>query len=53
MGRRAKIPGIQMNFSDRFLNLSPRGQAAIRNSDLGHFGDEIFPLIDEKMFLMF
>ena len=50
MGRRAKIPGIQMNFSDRFLNLSPRGQAAIRNSDLGHFGDEIFPLIDEKMF---
>lgn len=50
MGRRAKTPGIQMNFSDRFLNLSPRGQAAIRSSDLGHFGDEIFPLIDENLF---
>ena len=50
MGRRAKTPGIQMNFSDRFLNLSPRGQAAIRNSDLGHFGDIIFPLIDPKIF---
>ena len=50
MGRRAKTPGIQMNFSARFLNLSQRGQDAIRNSDLGHFGDVIFPLIDEKQF---
>ena len=50
MGRKPKTPGVQMNFSDRFLNLSKRGQDAVRNSDLGHFGDEIFPKIDPKVF---
>lgn len=41
-----------MNLGDRFLNLSPRGQKVIRESALGHFGDEIFPLINPDDFLV-
>ena len=52
MGRKAKSPYIQLNLGDRFLNLSERGQKAIRDSRLGHFGDEIFPLIDADAFMV-
>lgn len=52
MGRKAKVPYIQLNLGDRFLNLSKRGQDAIRKSRLGHFGDEIFPLIDPDDFMV-
>lgn len=52
MGRKAKVPYIQLNLGDRFLNLSKRGQDAVRNSRLGHFGDEIFPLINPDDFMV-
>ena len=48
--KRAKTPYFQMNFGDRFLNLSDRGKKEIRDSALGHFGDEILPLIDPNDF---
>lgn len=46
MSRRRKSPPMQLNMGDRFLNLSERGQKAIRNSILGHFGDVVFPRIN-------
>ena len=52
MGRKAKSPYIQLNLGDRFLNLSERGQKAIMESRLGHFGDKIFPLIDADSFMV-
>ena len=52
MGRKAKSPYIQMNLGDRFINLSRRAQDAIRKSKLGHFGDEVFPLIDADDFMV-
>lgn len=52
MGRKAKSPYLQLNLGDRFLNLSERGQKAIINSRLGHFGDEIFPLINADSFMV-
>ncbi len=52
MGRKAKVPYVQLNLGDRFLNLSKRGQDAIRRSRLGHFGDEIFPLINPDDFMV-
>ena len=52
MGRKAKTPNMQINLGDRFLNLSKRGQDAIMNSRLGHFGDEIFPYIDPNIFMV-
>ena len=52
MGRKAKSPYMQLNLGDRFLNLSERGQKAIINSRLGHFGDEIFPLINADSFMV-
>lgn len=50
MGRRAKTPYFQLNLGDRFLNLSERGKKEIRESALGHFGDEILPLINPNDF---
>lgn len=52
MGRKAKTPYMQINLGDRFLALSKRGQDAIRNSRLGHFGDEIFPKINPDDFMV-
>lgn len=52
MGRKAKTPDIQMKLDDRFLTLPSRAKNAIRNSRLGHFGDEIFPLIDPDDFMV-
>lgn len=52
MGRKAKTPNMQINLGDRFLSLSKRGQEAIINSRLGHFGDEIFPYIDPNIFMV-
>lgn len=52
MGRKAKVPYVQLNLGDRFLNLSKRGQDAIRKSRLGHFGDEIFPMINPDDFMV-
>lgn len=52
MGRRAKTPNMQMKLDDRFLMLPLRAQNAIRKSRLGHFGDEIFPLIDPDDFMV-
>lgn len=52
MGRKAKIPYMQINLTDRFLALSKRGQDAIINSRLGHFGDETFPRIDPDVFMV-
>lgn len=43
---------MQINLGDRFLALSKRGQEAIINSRLGHFGDEIFPRIDPDIFMV-
>ena len=50
MGRRAKAPYVQMNLGDSFLNLSSRGQKAIRQSRLGHFGDQVFDKIPYEDF---
>ena len=50
MGRRAKAPYVQMNLGDSFLNLSQRGQEAIRKSRLGHFGDQVFDKIPYQDF---
>lgn len=52
MGRKAKSPYIQINLGDRFINLSKRGQDAIRKNALGHFGDEVFPLINADDFMV-
>lgn len=52
MGRRAKSPDLQMRLDDRYLILPQKAKDAIRNSRLGHFGDEIFPLIDPDDFLV-
>ena len=52
MGRKAKSPYIQINLGDRFIHLSKRGQDAIRKSALGHFGDEVFPLINADDFMV-
>ena len=52
MGRKAKTPYMQINLGDRFLALSKRGQEAILNSRLGHFGDETFPRIDPDVFMV-
>lgn len=52
MGRKAKSPYIQINLGDRFINLSKRGQDAIRKSAQGHFGDEVFPLINADDFMV-
>ena len=52
MGRKAKSPNMQMKLDDRFLILPLRAQNAICNSRLGHFGDEIFPLIDPDDFMV-
>ena len=52
MGRKAKTPCMQINLGDRFLALSKRGQEAIINSRLGHFGDETFPRIDPDIFMV-
>lgn len=52
MGRKAKSPYIQINLGDRFVQLPKRGQEAIRKSALGHFGDEVFPLINADDFMV-
>ena len=52
MGRKAKAPNIQLHLGDRFIQLSKRGQDAIRKSSLGHFGDEIFPRINADDFMV-
>lgn len=52
MGRKAKSPYIQIHMGDRFINLPKRAQEAIRKSNLGHFGDEVFPLIDADDFMV-
>ena len=39
-----------MNLGDSFLNLSSRGQKAIRQSRLGHFGDQVFDKIPYEDF---
>lgn len=52
MGRKAKAPNIQLHLGDRFIQLSKRGQDAIRKSPLGHFGDEIFPKINADDFMV-
>ncbi len=52
MGRKAKSPYIQINLGDRFIHLPKRGQDAIRRSALGHFGDEVFPLINADDFMV-
>lgn len=52
MSRRYKSPPMQMNMGDRFLNLSERGQNAIRNSVFGHFGDNVFPRINTEDYLV-
>lgn len=46
MSRRRKTPPMQLTIGDRFLNLSERGQKVILNSELGHFGDEVFTRIN-------
>lgn len=43
---------MQINLGDRFLALSKRGQDAIINSRLGHFGDETFNQIDPNVFMV-
>lgn len=52
MGRKAKSPNIKLHLGDRFINLSKRGQEAIRKSSLGHFGDELFPKINADDFMI-
>jgi len=51
-GTQSKKPDIQMKLDDRFLTLPSRAKNALRNSRLGHFGDEIFPLIDPDDFIV-
>ena len=52
MGRKAKSPYIQIHMGDRFINLPKRAQEAIRKSNLGHFGDEVFPSINADDFMV-
>ena len=52
MGRKAKAPNIQLHLGDHFIQLSKRGQDAIRKSPLGHFGDEVFPKINADDFMV-